>query len=86
MYEVHLTPEALRVYRRAQSSLAKKLSRCFDNLSHTPCSHPNIKRLSGRYAGCWRYRVGDWRVIYYIDEDRRKVVVVNIVHRREAYR
>ena len=86
MYEVYLTPEALRVYERAEPPLARKLSRCIENLSRTPNSHPNIKRLSGHYVGCLRYRVGDWRVVYYVEEDRRKVIVVSIVHRREAYR
>ena len=86
MYEVRLSAEALRVYQRAQAPLARKLSRCLAVLSETPHVHPNIKPLSAKYAGSWRYRVGDWRVVYQIDDARQRVFVVTIVHRREAYR
>ena len=38
MYEVHLTPEALRVYERAEPPLAGELSQCFETLLLTwPC-------------------------------------------------
>lgn len=86
MYEVLLSAEALRVYERAQPPLARKLNRCLENLSLSPRLHPNIKPLSGQFAGCWRYRAGEWRVVYQIDDGRRQVWVVNIKHRREAYR
>jgi mRNA interferase RelE/StbE len=34
----------------------------------------------------WRIRVGDYRIIYEIDEDEQLVIVLRIAHRREAYR
>jgi mRNA-degrading endonuclease RelE of RelBE toxin-antitoxin system len=34
-------------------------------------------------AGRLRYRVGDWRVIYRIEDHR--VVILSIAHRREVY-
>jgi mRNA interferase RelE/StbE len=43
--------------------------------------------VKSRTAGNeWRIRVGDYRVIYEIDEDERLVVILRIKHRREAYR
>ena len=45
----------------------------------------NVKRLSGPLSGRLRYRVGDWRVLYRIDEGPRCVVVLSIAHRREVY-
>jgi mRNA interferase RelE/StbE len=36
--------------------------------------------------GAWRIRVEDHRVIYDIDDDRREVVLLAVLHRREAYR
>jgi len=30
--------------------------------------HPNIKQLKGPLAGHFRYRIGDWQVIYQVDE------------------
>ncbi|MCK6627257.1 MAG: type II toxin-antitoxin system RelE/ParE family toxin [Anaerolineae bacterium] len=34
----------------------------------------------------WRIRVGDYRVIYEIDDEKRMVTVLRIRHRREVYR
>jgi mRNA interferase RelE/StbE len=34
----------------------------------------------------WRVRVGDYRILYVIEDPRLVVVVVRIAHRREAYR
>jgi mRNA interferase RelE/StbE len=45
---------------------------------------PGSKKLSGRPA--WRIRVGVYRVIYEIHDDRLLVIVVTIGHRKEVYR
>jgi mRNA interferase RelE/StbE len=42
------------------------------------------KKLSGRAA--WRIRIGEYRVIYEINDEQRIVLVVTIGHRREVYR
>jgi len=86
MYEVFLTREAQRFYERADPVLVRKLNRCFDRLREDPYEHPNIKRLTGTLAGYFRYRIGDWRVIYRVDEEKREVIVMLIVHRSRAYR
>ena len=45
---------------------------------------PGCKKLTGRPA--WRIRVGVYRVIYEIHDNRLLVLVVAIGHRREVYR
>jgi len=42
--------------------------------------------LTGDRKGLWRYRVGDYRIIASIEDDRFVVLVVMIGHRREVYR
>jgi mRNA interferase RelE/StbE len=42
--------------------------------------------LTGDHKGLWRYRVGDYRIIAMIEDDRFVVLVVTIGHRREVYR
>jgi mRNA interferase RelE/StbE len=42
------------------------------------------KKLRG-FADLWRIRIGDWRVIYVIDDSARLVTVTRVVHHREAY-
>lgn len=42
--------------------------------------------LTGDLKGLWRYRVGDYRIVAAIEDDRFVVLVVGIGHRREVYR
>jgi len=42
--------------------------------------------LSGDRKGLWRYRVGDYRIVAAIEDDRFVVLVVTVGHRREVYR
>jgi mRNA interferase RelE/StbE len=42
--------------------------------------------LTGDLKGLWRYRVGDYRIVASIEDDRFVVLVVAIGHRREVYR
>ncbi len=43
-------------------------------------------RLSGGDGTEWRVRVGDYRIIYEIDDPRRVVTVLRVRHRRDVYR
>lgn len=42
--------------------------------------------LTGDRTGLWRYRVGDFRIVASIEDDRFVVLVVTVAHRREVYR
>ncbi|MEA2943216.1 MAG: mRNA interferase RelE/StbE [Bradyrhizobium sp.] len=42
--------------------------------------------LTGDLQGFWRYRVGDYRIVAVIEDDRFIVLVVTVGHRREVYR
>jgi len=42
------------------------------------------QRLTGRPG--WRIRVGDYRIIYEIDDPQQQVTVIHIGHRRDVYR
>ena len=51
------------------------------------CEDPRIhgKALSADRAGQWRYRIGDYRVIAKIEDDKLIILVITIGHRREVY-
>jgi len=44
------------------------------------------RKLIGEMGGAWRIRVGDYRIIYDVDDDERLVIILAALHRREAYR
>jgi mRNA interferase RelE/StbE len=85
MFDVLLSPLADRFFNDAERPLRKRLERCFQQLRVDPYRHNNIKRLTGQFAGLFRFRVGDWRVIYRVNDSARRVVVIDIGNRREVY-
>jgi len=54
-------------------------------LETEPRPHGVVK-LKGTKGERWRVRVGDYRVLYAIDNRRKLIEVARILHRREAYR
>ncbi len=51
------------------------------------CSNPRIigKGLVANRSGQWRYRVGDYRLIAEIQDEKIIILIVSIGHRREIY-
>jgi len=45
---------------------------------------PNCQKLKGRDA--WRIRIGEYRVIYEINDQARTVTILDVGHRKEIYR
>jgi mRNA interferase RelE/StbE len=43
------------------------------------------KALVGQYKGLYRYRYGDYRILYEIDADNRLIIINKIGHRKEIY-
>jgi mRNA interferase RelE/StbE len=85
MYEVLLHPDAQKFYANADKALAKKIARCLQQLEQSPRSHPNIKALKGDLSSYYRYRMGDYRLIYSVEDQLVQVFVVAITHRSEVY-
>lgn len=52
------------------------------------CENPRAhgKPLSANRAGQWRYRIGDYRVIAKIEDDKLIILVIAIGHRKEIYK
>jgi mRNA interferase RelE/StbE len=86
MYKVILSTKAQSFYSNSQLPLAKKLARCFSFLEREPYKSNNIKKLSGKFKNYYRYRIGDFRVIYRIDENRKEIIIALIKHRADVYK
>ncbi|MCD7927732.1 MAG: type II toxin-antitoxin system RelE/ParE family toxin [Oscillospiraceae bacterium] len=51
------------------------------------CQNPRAhgKALSANRKGQWRYRIGDWRLICAIEDERLVILALSVGHRREVY-
>ena len=84
-FAVLLMPATLKFYKSCPEDLAKRLNKCFEDLENNPFWGPNIKVLKGEQRR-YRYRVGDYRVIYGIDKENNKVFITLIASRGSVYR
>ena len=58
----------------------------YPQLRDEPHFGPNIKKLQDYTPESWRFRIGDFRVFYSIDEKTKVVVMTAIRQRKDAYR
>ena len=66
-----------------KSSIKKILVRIETHLAVNPKELG--KPLKGEFQGYWRYRWGDYRVIYKISEQEILIIVLRISHRKDVY-
>ena len=72
-----------RILRRLPGDVRERIAEKLTELSHDPRPHGH-KYM--RAHGLYRVRVGDWRIIYSIEDDKLVVVVVRIAPRGGAYK
>jgi mRNA interferase RelE/StbE len=82
-YAVELKPSARKELESLPDTALARVVRRLESLGHDP-RPAGCRKLKG-YKDQWRVRIGDWRVIYIIDDTARVVSVTRIAHRREVY-
>jgi mRNA interferase RelE/StbE len=82
-YRVVLTSSAARELKRLSGQLSERIVPRLENLAFNP-RPPGCKKLKGGHNE-WRIRVGDYRVIYTIDDSALLLEVTRIRHRSEVY-
>ena len=81
-YRIEFRPAALRELRKLDRAMQPRIHGAIALLAHDP-RPPASRQLRGRDG--YRLRVGDYRIIYTINDGVLLVVVVIIGHRREVY-
>jgi mRNA interferase RelE/StbE len=84
VYEVLLHKAAERALKRLSQQEFTRVIAAIKALGINPRSSGCRKLVDSQ--GDWRIRVGDYRVLYEIDDEAQTVKVLLVRHRREAYR
>lgn len=87
-WKVELLPQAERDLGKRDAKNAKRIYRfLFERVAKLENPRSIGEALHGpQFGEFWKCRVGDYRLIYKIEDDRFLVLVVRVGHRREIYR
>ena len=85
-YSVELSPKSKKILNKLDNPVRKRIVKWIrENLVN--CENPRLhgKALNGNLSGNWSYRVGDYRIIAKIEDDKILITVIDIGHRRQIY-
>ncbi len=86
-WTVDISETAAREIERLDRSIQRRIVRFLHNRVATDEDPRRMgRRLHGARQGQWRYRVGDYRLICQIQDERVVVLVLTVGHRRDIYR
>ena len=81
-YEIEIEKSALKVLQKIPTSDRNKIINSIEGLAFDPRPH-GAKKLSGRDG--WRIRIGNYRVIYEIEDHICYILVLDVGHRKDIY-
>jgi len=83
-YQVEIAPAVQRDVKRLPPEMVRKVDAAMLALEQTPRPH-GCTKLEGSEDE-YRVRVGDYRILYVIDDKAKLVTIARVRHRRDAYR
>jgi mRNA interferase RelE/StbE len=83
-YLVVIAPTAKKEMTRLPKKMLERIVKAIDSLADDPRPHGCLK-LEG-HENRYRIRVGDYRVIYSLEDDVLRVLIIRVRHRKDAYR
>lgn len=84
MYQILFKKSAEKELERLPKSAVKRISRAVDDLAENP-RPSGSKKLEGQRESLWRIPVGDFRIIYFVEDVIRIVEIRRIGHRKDIY-
>ncbi|MBN9157371.1 type II toxin-antitoxin system RelE/ParE family toxin [Microbacterium sp.] len=83
-FSIEIAPAARRQLRKLEPLARRRIQAAIELLADEP--RPPAAKPLVNSDGAWRVRIGDYRVIYDIQDGRLIVLVLAVGHRREIYR
>ncbi len=83
-YRIELRPAARRDLKKLDKHVLRKIDAAILLLANNP-RPPRADALKGKWRGYLRVRVGDYRIIYIVEDDKLIVCIVRVRKRDEVY-
>lgn len=86
MYKLTSTPSFEEDVRRLDRSVAKRILDKLEFLASNPHLAKPVQYLPRDLQRLQKYRVGDWRVFFWINHKTKEIVLYGVGHRSSTYR
>ena len=83
-YQLEVKQGAAKELSRVHPDIGRRLLQSIESLASDP--RPRQSHKLSQSENSYRLRVGDYRVLYQVDDEARLVTIFKIGHRREVYR
>lgn len=85
-YNIEFTPRFEKEFKKLDRYTQRMIKAWIDkNLVDCENSRQHGKGLIANRSGQWRYRIGDYRLLCYIEDDALVILALSVGHRREVY-
>lgn len=83
-YQLEVKQKADKELARVRQDIGRRLLQSIESLASDP--RPRQSHKLSESESSYRLRVGDYRVLYQVDDEAKLVTIFKVGHRREVYR
>ena len=84
--KVEYAPAASKQFSRLDKPTQSRIKKYMSTIASLDNPRSRGKSLTSNLSGLWRYRVGDYRILCRIRDDKLVITVIEIAHRSTVYR
>jgi mRNA interferase RelE/StbE len=86
-WKIELKPTAEKKYRKLDKTTRKRIKKALEELEReeNPLLHRNVQQLTGKLHGDYRLRLGDWRILFTPEKEKKLIYIYAILPRGNSY-
>ncbi|MCU0594102.1 MAG: type II toxin-antitoxin system RelE/ParE family toxin [Desulfobacterota bacterium] len=86
-WKIEIKPSAEKAYLKLDKKTRQWIKKALGELesSSNPFLHPNVRGLTGKLGGDYRFRVGPWRILFTPKKPSMTLYVYAILPRKDSY-
>lgn len=85
VWRLDTTNEFEKALKKLDKPLRQRIAAALDDISELANPRSRGRGLTGNLAGYWRYRIGHYRILVDIQDDRLVIIAIGVGHRSTVY-
>lgn len=85
-WEIRITKTAEKQIKSLDKVVQTRVVKFLQEITNSKTPQQSGKELKGNKAKLWRYRIGNYRLICDIHHEEKRIVILEVAHRKDIYR